>query len=60
MKEKKFRLYFCPFLVIKTLDPGSLEILDPDSYPDRQHGRQVASTICWQKVDPVGGLESST
>ncbi len=31
----KFQLYFFPFLVIKVLDPDSLEMLDPD--PDPQH-----------------------
>jgi hypothetical protein len=34
-KFKKFQLHFFQFLLIKTLDPDSLKMLDPD--PDPQH-----------------------
>ncbi len=34
-KEKKISdVFFLQFLVIKTLDPDSLEMLDPDPYPN--------------------------
>ncbi len=41
-KKKKFLRFFFHFLVIKTLDPGSLEMLDTDPYP--QHWFSPSST----------------
>jgi hypothetical protein len=42
-------VFFFQFLVIKTLDPNpdSLEMLDPDLYPDTQRaGNNMAVTLC--------------
>jgi hypothetical protein len=44
-KQKKFLLQF---LVIKTLDPDSPEMLDPDKYPDPQFYIQPYPVILQQ------------
>jgi hypothetical protein len=34
IKKEKQKKFLLKFLVIKTLDPDLLEMLDPDKYPD--------------------------